>query len=158
MTSCGITGVWRSSRRTRFALSIRVLKVEPVLKVLHSTQDLRSRGWSRRGKEALPGVSMPPWKASATSKNHDGWNSTSDSCLCCSRLLGRVKLWPSWLSQANPPVIIAPLGSEWQSVGCVGGKESDTFHSEERWKRSPSRIPSRLHQWLSNSTTTSGAQ
>ena len=44
----------------------------------------QQRKCHKGGGEALPGVSLPPWKRSASSKNHEEWTSTGDSCSGCS--------------------------------------------------------------------------
>ena len=99
----------------------------------------QQRRGSRRGGEALLGASLPPWKALATRKNHDG---TSDSCSGCSSgtsdSFGRVALSPSWLVQANPPPLEAS-GNPWHVLSVKSPP-----NSEEQWKRRDSPIPSRL--------------
>ena len=139
MTSRGMTGLWRSSRRTRHTLSKKVLNVEPVLKVLPGTQDLSIREGSRRGGDGLLGVSLPPWKGSDGRKKHEEWTSTGDSFSGCSSgasdSFGPVTLSPSWLIQAKPP---PPEAGEnlWPML------VKSPPNSEEQWKRSDSPIPS----------------
>ena len=80
MTSCGMTGMWRSSRRTRHTLSIRLLTGTCSQGPPRYAGFEQQRKCPRRGGEALPGVSLPPWKGSASRKNHEERTSTADSC------------------------------------------------------------------------------
>ena len=98
-------------------------------------------------------MSLPPWKASGTRKNHDAWSSTGDSCSGCSS--GLSDSWDaSSFSQdsryrQNPLIKIPPPEASenpWQML-----LVKSPPNSEEQWERSVSPIPSRFHRRLSSS-------
>ena len=138
MTSRGMTGLWRSSRRTRHTLSMRVLNVEPVLTV-PGTQDLSIRGRVQKRRRSVTWCELATMEGFSDQENHDGWNSTGDSCSGCSSgtsgSFGPVTLSPSWLIQAKPP---PPEAGEnlWPML------VKSPPNSEEQWKRGDSPIPS----------------
>ena len=106
----------------------------------------------RRGGEALPGVSLPPWKASATRKTMMGGSARVTAAQVAVR--AQVTLWDASSfsqdsrSMQNPLIKIPPPEASenpWQMLLVKGPP-----NSEEQWKRSVVPIPSRFHPRLSS--------
>ena len=155
MTSCGMNSMWRSSRRMRHTLSIRLLTGTCSQGPPRFAGFEQQRKCLKGGGEAPPGVSLPPWKRSASRKNHEEWTCTADSCSGCSSgtsdSLDASSFSQDSRSRQNAPINIPPheaSGNPWHMLLI---KSPPNY--EEQWQRRASPIPSRFHCWLSRSAT-----